>query len=58
MRLGEETKKERKNKKPQGKNIMACPIQWGGHNQARTVHISSQHEHQPMQDNSDVHPFM
>jgi len=26
MRLGEEKKIEEKRKKPQGKNIMACPI--------------------------------
>ena len=26
LRLGEEKKKERKKKKPQGKNIMVCPI--------------------------------
>jgi len=34
MRLGEEKKIEnrREKKKPQGKNIMACPIPDGGHN--------------------------
>jgi len=36
LRLGEEKdrKKERrhKKKKPHGKNIMACPIPYGGHN--------------------------
>jgi len=26
LRLGEEEKEERKKKKPQGKNIMVCPI--------------------------------
>jgi len=31
LRLGEDKKKERR-KKPQGKNIMACPITYGDHN--------------------------
>jgi len=30
LRLGEEKIEDRK-KKPQGKNIMACPIPYGGH---------------------------
>jgi len=30
LRLGEE-KKEEEGKKPQGKNIMACPVPLGGH---------------------------
>jgi len=38
LRLGEEKKKERKKKKIEeettGQNIMACPIIWGGHNNA------------------------
>jgi len=29
IRRGKEI--ERRRKKPQGKNIMACPITWGGH---------------------------
>jgi len=33
LRLGKERKKiEDGRKKPQGKNIMVCPITWGGHN--------------------------
>jgi len=32
LRLGEEKKKIEGKKKPQGKNIMACPIPYGGHN--------------------------
>jgi len=32
MRLGEEKRKKKERKKPQGKNIMACPITQGGHN--------------------------
>jgi len=32
LRLGEERKIERKKKKPQGKNIMVCPITYGDHN--------------------------
>jgi len=27
----EETRSKKKKKKPQGKNIMACPITYGGH---------------------------
>jgi len=35
IRRGKKRKKERrKKKKPQGKNIMACPITQGGHNDA------------------------
>jgi len=33
IRRGKKKKKEeRQKKKPQGKNIMACPIKQGGHN--------------------------
>jgi len=33
LRLGEEKKKDRRQKKkPQGKNVMACPVPQGGHN--------------------------
>jgi len=31
-------KKERYKKKPQGKNLMACPIPQGGHNEQYTVY--------------------
>jgi len=34
LRLGEEKKEEEeeeRRKKPQGKNMMACPIPYGGH---------------------------
>jgi len=31
LRLGEGKKKDRKKKKPQGKNIMVCPITKGDH---------------------------
>jgi len=31
LRLGEEKKKERRKKKPQGKNIVVCPIPYGDH---------------------------
>jgi len=36
LRLGEEKKTEdRRRKKPQDKNIMACPIAQGGHNKSK-----------------------
>jgi len=28
-------RKKKKNKKPQGKNITACPITYGGHNEIK-----------------------
>jgi len=31
LRLVEEKKKEEERKKPQGRNILACPIPQGGH---------------------------
>jgi len=37
IRRGKKRKKERK-KKPQGKNIMACPITQGGHNKINNMH--------------------
>jgi len=33
MRLGEEKKEE----EITGKNTMACPITWGGHNQSTSI---------------------
>jgi len=33
IRRGKKKKERRRRKKPQGKNIMACPITLGGHNQ-------------------------
>jgi len=39
LRLGEgKKKKEERKKKPQGKNTMACPIPYGGHNQYNSVY--------------------
>jgi len=35
IRRGKKKKKDRK--KPQGKNIMACPISYGGHNKVLVV---------------------
>jgi len=32
IRRGKKRKKERRKNKLQGKNIMACPITYGGHN--------------------------
>jgi len=32
IRRGKKKEEERRRKKPQGKNIMACPIPEGGHN--------------------------
>jgi len=39
LRLGKEEKKEERKKKPQGKNIMVCPIPYGDHN--NTVDMSN-----------------
>jgi len=42
LRLGEERKKiEERRKKPQGKNIMVCPIPSGDHKQQYLLHMSS-----------------
>ena len=38
-------KEDRKQKKPQGKNIMACPIQQGGHKQ-QTLTLTLHQPHQ------------
>jgi len=32
IRRERKEEKEEERNKPQGKNIMACPITWGGHN--------------------------
>jgi len=54
-------KKKKERKKPQGKNVMACPIPYGGHKKVRqmTKHINNKlNENVKQLKNSHECPFI